>query len=50
MVAALEAADAAVKAANVRLAGYELTRAAALVTVKLEGDVGRGQRGRRGGS
>jgi ethanolamine utilization protein EutM len=40
MVAALEAADAAVKAANVRLAGYELTRGGGLVTVKLEGDVG----------
>ncbi|HWQ78602.1 MAG TPA: BMC domain-containing protein [Anaerovoracaceae bacterium] len=40
MVAALEAADAAVKAANVTLAGYELTKGGGLVTVKLEGDVG----------
>lgn len=40
MVAAVEAADAAVKAANVTLAGYELTRGGGLVTVKLEGDVG----------
>lgn len=40
MVAALEAADAAVKAANVSLAGYELTRGGGLVTVKLEGEVG----------
>lgn len=40
LVAALEAADAAVKSANVVLAGYELTKGGGLVTIKLEGDVG----------
>lgn len=40
LIAALEAADAAVKAANVILAGYELTKGGGLVTIKLEGDVG----------
>lgn len=39
MAAALEAADAAVKSANVELLGYELSRGAGQVTVKLEGDV-----------
>lgn len=40
LVAALEAADAAVKSANIRLVGYELSKGGGLVTVKLEGDVG----------
>ncbi|HMM21108.1 MAG TPA: BMC domain-containing protein [Selenomonadales bacterium] len=40
LVAAVEAADAAVKAANIRLVGYELTRGGGMVTVKLLGDVG----------
>ncbi len=39
LIAAIEAADAMVKAANVRLLGTEVTRAA-LVTVKVEGDTG----------
>ena len=38
MVGAVEAADAATKAANVELLGYELNRAG-FVTVKLTGDV-----------
>lgn len=37
--AAVEGADAAVKAANVRLLGYELTRGGGMVMVKLSGDV-----------
>jgi len=37
--AAVAAADAAVKAANVKLLGYELTKGGGLVTVKLIGDV-----------
>jgi microcompartment protein CcmL/EutN len=37
---AIEAADAAVKSANVSLLGYEKTRGGGLVTVKLRGDVG----------
>jgi len=40
LVAAVTAADAAVKAANVELAGYELSRGGGLVVVKLFGDVG----------
>jgi hypothetical protein len=36
----IEAADAAVKSANVTLLGYELTRGDGMVTVKIEGDVG----------
>jgi ethanolamine utilization protein EutM len=40
MVAAIEAADAAVKSANVSLIGYELTKGGGMVTVKLQGDVG----------
>ena len=39
LVAAIEAADAMVKAANVRLLGTEVT-VAALVTVKVEGETG----------
>ena len=38
--AAVEAADAAMKAANVQLIGYEKTRGGGLVTVKIRGDVG----------
>ncbi len=40
LVAAVEAADAAIKSANVTLVGYELTKGDGLVTVKIEGDVG----------
>ena len=38
--AAVEAADAAVKTANVELLGYELTNGGGLVSVKVEGQVG----------
>lgn len=38
--AAIAAADAAVKSANIQLLDYELTRGQGLVTVKFEGDVG----------
>lgn len=37
---AIEAADAAMKSANVDLIGYELTKGGGLVVVKLVGDVG----------
>jgi len=37
---AIEAADAALKAANVTLVGYEKTRGGGLVVVKIRGDVG----------
>jgi len=40
LAAAVEAADAAVKAANVRLLGYELTRGDGMTTVKVLGEVG----------
>lgn len=40
LAAALEAADAAMKAANVELIGYELTKGGGLVLVKVCGDVG----------
>lgn len=40
LAAAVEAADAAVKSANITLIGYELSKGGGLVTVKLEGDVG----------
>jgi microcompartment protein CcmL/EutN len=40
LVAAVEAADEAAKAANIELLGYELTRGGGMVTVKLQGDVG----------
>lgn len=40
LTAATEAADAAVKSANVRLIGYENTRGGGLITIKVEGDVG----------
>lgn len=36
----IEAADAAVKSANVELIGYELTRGGGWTTVKIQGDVG----------
>lgn len=37
---AIEAADAALKAANVTLIGYDLTRGGGMITVKVVGDVG----------
>jgi microcompartment protein CcmL/EutN len=40
MTAAVEAADTAVKAANVKLVGFELTKGDGMVTVKVQGDVG----------
>lgn len=40
MAAAIEAADAALKSANVSLIGIELTKGDGMVLVKLEGDVG----------
>ncbi|WP_373054840.1 BMC domain-containing protein [Vibrio salinus] len=40
LTAAVEAADAAVKSANVNLAGYEITKGSGLIVVKLEGEVG----------
>ncbi|WP_094606879.1 hypothetical protein SPSIL_047120 [Sporomusa silvacetica DSM 10669] len=40
LAAGIEAADTAVKAANVELIGYELTKGGGLVTIKLCGDVG----------
>ena len=40
LAAGLEAADAAVKAANVELIGYELTKGGGMVVIKLCGDVG----------
>ncbi len=39
LAAAIEAADAAVKSANVSLTGYELTKGGGMVLVKIEGDV-----------
>ncbi|MDK2784495.1 MAG: hypothetical protein PWQ41_166 [Bacillota bacterium] len=39
LAAAVEGADAALKAASVRLLGYELTRGGGMVTVKIIGDV-----------
>ncbi len=39
LVGAVEAGDTAVKAANVRLLGYELTKGGGMVTVKIEGEV-----------
>lgn len=36
----IEAADAAVKSANVELLGYELSKGGGWVTIKLQGDVG----------
>lgn len=40
LAAAVEAADAAVKSANVTLIGYENSKGSGLITIKLEGDVG----------
>lgn len=40
LAAAIEAADAATKAANVTLLGYENSKGGGLITVKLVGDVG----------
>lgn len=40
LLAAIEAADAAAKSANVELIGYELTRGDGMTTVKIRGDVG----------
>jgi len=40
LAAAVEAADSAVKAANVTLIGCELTDGDGMITVKIEGDVG----------
>jgi microcompartment protein CcmL/EutN len=40
LTAAVEAADSAVKSANVRLLGYELAKGDGMTTVKIEGDVG----------
>lgn len=39
LTAAIEAADAAVKSANVELIGYELTKGGGWVTVKIQGNV-----------
>ncbi|WP_176891611.1 BMC domain-containing protein [Fusobacterium varium] len=39
LIGAVEAGDTAVKAANVRLLGYELTKGGGMVTVKIEGEV-----------
>ena len=39
LAAAVEAADTAVKSADAELLGYELSRGAGQITVKLEGDV-----------
>ena len=40
LAVAVEAADSAVKAANVKLVGYELAKGDGMITVKVEGDVG----------
>lgn len=40
LLAAVEAADAAVKSANVTLVGYEMAKGSGMTTVKVEGDVG----------
>lgn len=40
LTVAMEAADAAMKSANVELVGYELTKGGGLVTVKFAGEVG----------
>lgn len=40
LAAAIEAADAAMKSANVQLVGYELTKGGGMITVKFEGEVG----------
>jgi microcompartment protein CcmL/EutN len=40
LAAAIEAADSAIKAANVKLLGYENTKGGGRITIKLAGDVG----------
>ncbi|MBB6217631.1 microcompartment protein CcmL/EutN [Anaerosolibacter carboniphilus] len=40
LAAAMEAADTAVKSANVTLLGYENSKGGGLITIKIEGDVG----------
>ena len=40
LVAAMEAADAAVKAAHIELVGYELAKGGGMTVVKVRGDVG----------
>ena len=45
LVSAIEAADAAVKAANVTLLGYENTKGGGKITIKFVGDVGAVQAG-----
>lgn len=40
LLAGIEAADAAVKSANVRLIGYEFAKGDGMTTIKVEGDVG----------
>lgn len=40
LLAGVEAADAAVKSANVRLVGYELSKGSGMTVIKVEGDVG----------
>jgi len=50
LVAAIEAADAAVKAANIELIGYELAKGGGQVLVKLGGDVGAIKAGVQAGS
>lgn len=40
LAAAIDAADTAVKSANVKLLGYEYTKGDGMCTVKIEGDVG----------
>lgn len=37
LTAAIEAADAAIKSANIVLIGYELTKSNGVITVKFEG-------------
>ncbi len=40
LAAAIEAADTAIKSANVTLLGYELSKGGGMVVIKFEGDVG----------
>ncbi len=40
LTAGIEAADTAVKSANVKLVGYELSKGGGMTVIKLEGDVG----------
>lgn len=50
LAAAIEAGDTAVKSANVKLIGYELSRGGGMVTVKIEGYVGAVKAGIEAGS